>query len=93
MDATWYVRAAGTSLDARIVLEVEDGYHIYHTDLGHPAASGKPTTLSFKSSGVTFGEVSFPASLSDYRANVSRPDVRLVLPDSTFRQVDTRKLE
>lgn len=60
VDATWYVRAEGTSLDARIVLEVEDGYHIYHTDLGHPAASGKPTTLSFKGSGVTFGEVSFP---------------------------------
>ncbi|MEX1024978.1 MAG: protein-disulfide reductase DsbD domain-containing protein [Planctomycetota bacterium] len=58
VDAAWFVRAEGERLEARIVLDVEEGQYIYHTELGHPNASGMPTAVEL--TGADFGSVRFP---------------------------------
>lgn len=60
VETAWFARANGDQIDARIVIDVADGFHIYHSDLGHPAAAGKPTQVTFGGSGVTWNDVLYP---------------------------------
>jgi len=59
VQAQLYTRAEGELLRAAVVLEVEPGYHVYHSELGHPKAVGKPTKLVFEGS-ASWSEVRFP---------------------------------
>jgi cytochrome c biogenesis protein CcdA/DsbC/DsbD-like thiol-disulfide interchange protein len=56
---TLYTRVEGDLVRAAIVVELDPGFHIYHSDLGHEKAVGKPTKFTFEGS-ATFGPVRFP---------------------------------
>lgn len=54
---TLYTRAKGEDVFAVAVIRIDEGWYLYHTDLGHPDAIGLPTTFSFNGDGVEWSEV------------------------------------
>ncbi len=60
-DAQLFVRANGDDVQAAIQIQIHDGWHLYHDELGPPDAVGKPTTVTFDGAEVTWSKVRFPA--------------------------------
>ncbi len=56
--ATLYTRAEGGVIRAAIAFEIEPDWHLYHDELGHPDAVGKPTVIELE--GVTWSAPRFP---------------------------------
>ena len=54
-----FTRVEGDLVRAAVVVTLDPGFHLYHTELGHPQAVGKPTKVTFEGS-AAFGEVRFP---------------------------------
>lgn len=46
-----------------IPIDIEEGWHLYHTELGPPEATGLPTTVTLLGAGVEWSAVRFPAPL------------------------------
>ncbi len=58
--STLYTRSEDGLVRAALEVEMQPGWHLYHTDLGHPAAIGRPTTVKLNGEGITWSEVVFP---------------------------------
>lgn len=58
--AQLFTRVEGGIVRAAIRIELEGRWHLYHKELGHPKAVGKPTTVTFYGEGIEWGEVRFP---------------------------------
>ena len=69
VQAQLYTRAEGDVLRAAVVIEVEPGYHIYHSELGDPKAIGKPTKLAFEGS-ASWSAVGFPAPVPHEQSEI-----------------------
>lgn len=67
--AQLYTRAEGDVLRAAVVIEVEPGYHIYHSELGDPRAVGKPTKLVFEGS-ASWSAARFPAPVPHEQSEI-----------------------
>lgn len=61
-DARLFVRTDGDLVRAALQIEIEDHWHLYHTELGPEDAVGIPTTLELPD-GVSWSEVRFPEPL------------------------------
>ena len=62
-DATVYTRRVEddpTKLRAAILVDLEDGNHIYYRDKGNEDGIGLPTSLTLTAEGVTWGEARWP---------------------------------
>jgi thiol:disulfide interchange protein DsbD len=60
-DATLYARRSGREVDVALEIAIAPGWHLYHSELGHPDAVGKPTKIQLAADGVVFGPPTFPA--------------------------------
>jgi thiol:disulfide interchange protein len=58
--AQLYTRAEGSALRAVVVIEIEPGWHLYHTELGPPDAIGMPTTASWTPAELAMGPLLLP---------------------------------
>lgn len=59
-DTLLYVRREGDLLRAVLRIRIAPRYHLYHTELGHPKATGQPTVVTPSGTGVTWSEARFP---------------------------------
>ena len=59
-EASFHHRTTDAGVELRIDVEIEPGWHLYHTDLGTPDAIGTITTVEIDTIGAVFGEVRFP---------------------------------
>ena len=55
-----YTKTVGETVHAVVELRVDEGWHVYHQDLGPPDAIGQVTEVELSGGGLTFGEVEFP---------------------------------
>lgn len=58
--AKLYTRVEGDAVRAVIVIEIEPGWHLYHTELGPPDAIGKPTVANWAPAGLSMGPLLLP---------------------------------
>ena len=58
--ATLYTRVAEGRAHAAVVLRITPQWYIYHTDLGHPDAVGKPLEITLSAEGIEWGEPVLP---------------------------------
>ena len=58
--AQLYTRRDGAQVQAAIRIEINDGWHLYHTDLGDPEAMGKPLSIELSGTGIEWGEPRLP---------------------------------
>lgn len=58
--AELFTRLEGDELRAAIEVKMERSWHLYHDDLGHPDAVGKPTVVTIEAEGVEWSPVRFP---------------------------------
>ncbi|MCP4497852.1 MAG: hypothetical protein GY825_13860, partial [Phycisphaeraceae bacterium] len=59
-DAKLHYRVAGQTIDVAIAIDIDEGWHLYHRELGPPDAIGYPTKITLSARGVSWGEVVFP---------------------------------
>ena len=59
-DATLYGRVEASEVRVAIEVEIDAGWHLYHDDLGHPEAIGKPTVVTLEPATVEWSAVRFP---------------------------------
>lgn len=55
-----FTRADGGLVRALLVIDVEDDWHLFHEDMGHPDAAAQPTTLDWRGAGITWGQARWP---------------------------------
>lgn len=55
-----FARVDGETIQAVIRVKIEEGWHLYHDDLGHPKAIAKPTKITLDAAGVKWSKVVFP---------------------------------
>ena len=59
--AELFLRAGADDTVRGVVrIEVDEGYHLFHTDLGHSDATGKPTIVLVEGEGFEWSAVRFP---------------------------------
>jgi thiol:disulfide interchange protein DsbD len=58
--ARLYARVDGDEVRAAIEIKIARGWHLYHEELGHPDAVGKPTKITLTGTGVTWSPMRFP---------------------------------
>ncbi|MEQ8763829.1 MAG: protein-disulfide reductase DsbD family protein [Planctomycetota bacterium] len=58
--AKLFTRIEDDVVRAAIQIRVDPGFHLYHDDLGHPDAIGKPTSIRFEGEGVEWSKPVFP---------------------------------
>ncbi len=59
--AELFHRVEGDRVQVAIPIRIDPNWHLYHNDLGHPDAVGKPTTISFEGDGeVEWAPAIFP---------------------------------
>jgi len=58
--ASLYSRVEEGRVRVAIEIEIDEGWHLYHTELGHPEAIGKTTEIELSGEGIEWGELSFP---------------------------------
>lgn len=56
-----YSRSTDGTIKAALVLQIADGWHLYHTELGPPDAIGKPTVITMTAAGAEWSAPVFPA--------------------------------
>jgi len=61
--ATLQTRVTDDQLQVAISIEIEQGWHLYHDDLGNPDAVGVPTVVTLTGEGLSFSKVRFPEPL------------------------------
>lgn len=64
--ASVYSRVSGDVMRVAIAIEIDDGWHLYHEELGFVDGNkpvGKPTLVELAAEGVSFGRVAFPQPL------------------------------
>ena len=59
-DAKLYTRAEAGVLRAALEIDIDDNWHLYHHDLGHPKAVAKPTRLTLGGAGIEWTDVVWP---------------------------------
>lgn len=59
-EAKLYSRTENGEIRVAIEIEIEDGWHLYHEELGNPDAIGKPTRVELVGEGVEWSAVLFP---------------------------------
>jgi len=59
-DATLYTRVEAGEVLAALRIAIEPGWHLYHTELGHPKAIGKPLRIRLHGEGVTWEDPVVP---------------------------------
>lgn len=60
VQAELYARLVDGKVEAAIRLAMAPGWHLYHEDLGHPDAVGRPTTVALGGEGIAWGTVAWP---------------------------------
>jgi cytochrome c biogenesis protein CcdA/DsbC/DsbD-like thiol-disulfide interchange protein len=55
-----YTRAEDDFVRAAIEIRIDRGWHLYHEELGHPDAIGKPLSVKLTGAGIEWSEVRFP---------------------------------
>ncbi len=55
-----FTREFGGGAQALIRIVIDDGWHLYHEDLGKPDAAGQPTVVELEAPGVEWGPVRWP---------------------------------
>jgi thiol:disulfide interchange protein len=55
-----YTREANGALELAIVIDIDEGLHLYHKDLGGKNATGRPLVVTLAGSGVEFDELAWP---------------------------------
>jgi thiol:disulfide interchange protein DsbD len=55
-----FTRVADGLVRAVIRIELDERWHLYHEELGHPKAVGLPTTVTFYGEGIEWSRVRFP---------------------------------
>lgn len=58
--AQLYSRVEGAHVQVVLRIAIDDGWHLYHDDLGNPDAIGLPTKVGLSAENVTFGRARFP---------------------------------
>ena len=58
--AELFARVEGEAVRVAIRIEIEEEWHLYHDELGHPEAVGKPTKVTLSGEGITWSKVRFP---------------------------------
>ncbi|MCB9899262.1 MAG: thioredoxin family protein [Planctomycetes bacterium] len=61
--AELFSRVVGERVEVALRIAIDDGWHLYHDDLGNPDAIGKPTQIWLTAENVTFGKPRFPKPL------------------------------
>ncbi len=56
-----YSRTADGAVRTAIELQIAEGWHLYHTELGPPDAIGKPTVITMAGSGIEWSPAVFPS--------------------------------
>ncbi|MFN7964703.1 MAG: hypothetical protein U0V87_03330 [Acidobacteriota bacterium] len=56
-----YSRAADGAVRSAIELQIAEGWHLYHTELGPPDAIGKPTVITMAGNGIEWSPAVFPS--------------------------------
>lgn len=59
-EAKLYSRIENGEVRVAIEIRIEDGWHLYHEDLGNPDAIGKPTRIELTGEGVEWSALVFP---------------------------------
>ncbi len=67
VQSTLYTRTEGDTIRAAIEVAVEEGWHIYDPEIGHPDAAALPTSVELSGTGITWGPVVFPEPHQDYQ--------------------------
>jgi thiol:disulfide interchange protein len=57
--AELFVRVVGDQVQAVVEIDIDQGWHLYHDDLGPSDAVGKPTQATFDAPGVEWGAAEF----------------------------------
>ena len=55
-----YARREGALVQAAILIDINEGWHLYHTDLGDPEAMGKALSIEMSGAGIEWGEPRLP---------------------------------
>jgi thiol:disulfide interchange protein len=55
-----FTRVEGDVLQLAIDIEIDDGFHLYHHELGAPDAVGKPLSVTLSGEGLEFDELVWP---------------------------------
>ena len=55
-----YTRVQGEFLQFAIDIEIDDGFHLYHHELGAPDSVGKPLSVTLSGEGLGFDELVWP---------------------------------
>ncbi len=55
-----YARAEGDALEVALVIEIDEGFHLYHKELGGKNAIGKPLVVELSGEGITFDALRWP---------------------------------
>ena len=55
-----YTRIEGSDIRASIRIHINDGWHLYHTELGDPEAIGKALSVAMGGQGIEWGELTLP---------------------------------
>jgi len=58
--AKLYHRAVGRTLETVLLIDIDAGWHLYHSELGPKDAIGIPTTVELSAEGVTWGKIVYP---------------------------------
>lgn len=59
-EGTLYTRVEGDVVRAAIEIAIEPDWHLYHDDLGHADAVGRPTVVELSGGGIAWSQVVFP---------------------------------
>lgn len=59
-EARLFVREHQGEVRAALELELEPGWHLYHNELGHPEAVGKPTKVTLGGEGIRWSALRYP---------------------------------
>ncbi len=57
---TLYARAEGAALRLALVIEIDEGLHLYHRELGGKNATGRALTVTLEGEGIDFDELVWP---------------------------------
>ncbi len=80
-EATLYSRVEEGRVQVAIEIEIEESWHLYHSDLGHPKAIGRPTVIELSGEGIEWGELQFP---EPHRIDQPFDDITVLVHEGTI---------
>lgn len=78
-----FTRLEGARVEAAIRLQIAPGWHLYHTELGHPEAVGRPTTVELGGAGIRWEPLSWPVPERLPQPEIG-PDVYILAHEGTL---------